>query len=108
MTNLQKENTKVQEFVILEQKLQLSFDNGYKSKNKLEYKVYVLKENLVETFIVYFDQAKEQMTFFYTRMHLSLMDMLQVICDGQQVDNTNYPSLFELVTSFVKDWAWGK
>lgn len=63
----------------------------------------MLKENLVETFIVYFEQEKEQMTFCYTQMHLSLMDMFQVICDGQRVDNTDYPSLFEPVTYFVKD-----
>lgn len=55
-----------------------------------------LKDDLIETFDQYFEQAKEQITFFYLRCDFSQMDLFKMICRGQIMDEDEVPPLKEI------------
>lgn len=77
-------------------KLSDFLDATIKSLKKLIEKMSTLKDDLIETFDQYFEQAKEQITFFYMRCDFSQMDLFKVLCGGQIIDEDEVPPFKEI------------
>lgn len=53
------------------------------SKKKLEEEVSALKDHLLDTSsYIYFERAKEHVTFFHPKLDMSPMDIFKVVYDG--------------------------
>lgn len=59
-----------------------------------------MKENLVETYYIYFERAKKQITFLHPGIDLSFMYMFKVVHDGKLEDVSTIP---QLASSYVPD-----
>lgn len=55
-------------------------------QQKIMTKVSKLNNEVVYTSDIYFERAKEQVSFLYPNLDLSQMEFLKVIYDGQLVD----------------------
>lgn len=61
-----------------------------------------MKDDLVETYDIYFERSKEHATFLYPGMDLSSMGIFKVLCDGQLVDVSGGSQPSDLVASPAK------
>lgn len=77
---------KVIEITAKEKILQDSLDIALFSKKNLEREVSELTGELVSTYAMYFERAKEQVSFFYPILDLRKLDFLKFFYDSQLVD----------------------
>lgn len=67
-------------------RLKYSLKRAQSTLDSLEERVSQLKDEVVVTFIHHFEKARRQVVFLYPNLDLSLMDLFEVIQDGQLVD----------------------
>lgn len=74
---LKEVDLKDRDFSISEKKLKESLEEAIYSKKKWEDEVYSLKDELVDTTDVYFEQANEHAIFLHPGLCLSSMDLFK-------------------------------
>lgn len=67
MKNLSEAETKAQDFCASEQRLSTFLNDAIHFKQKLEGDIFVLKDDLVETYDIYFKCGKKHMPFLIMR-----------------------------------------
>lgn len=83
VSKLKEAKTKAHDFSASKKILQVSLYDILNLKSKLEYEVSELKDDLVETFDIYFEREKEQVALLHSELDLSHMDIFKVVCDDQ-------------------------
>lgn len=98
MNNLREAEVKDKEFVATKQRLRASLYQHLISYKKLVEEVYVLKDDQVETFDVYFEREKKKITLFHPGLDLNHLDVFKVFYDEQLVDDKDNSSQNKPIT----------